>query len=403
MLHLRKVFLGVMLLALLAPVPASAQGGPDTTGHLLPMLAFVPDTPDNRQWVAYGDIATWYTAWDVPRVDSLDAVDALDAQDRAAWLYTLSEQTTPPQALGLQFLMREADAQREALGFNFFDVERGLEAGQPPDMVTALALDVDPAQIDRALTASGYTAGTLGTAGTLYRIRDDYEIDISASLRAAQLGHLNRIGLVDSVTLVGSATAIIESAFQAAAGDIPSLADDPAYRAAAGVVESDPALDETGPLVGVILLPPDVLLVGSGRTTGENPPSDQPGTLPPFTLAAFATRHTLPGEDPLPNGHGATSLVLALVLAPGADADAAAQTLAGRLDGYVSLVTGAPLSDRWILAQSFGTEAEGLPVAVAVMRVDDPLPDESGAPGNPGVLSWVELIFSRDVLFLAAE
>ena len=69
---------------------------------------------------------------------------------------------------------------------------------------------------------------------------------------------------------------------------------------------------------------------------------------------------------------------------------------------YISLVTNAPLSDRWSLAATATTQAEDLPVALIVMEASDPppTPDDQSAV-NTSVLAWVQLILRRDMAFMA--
>lgn len=380
----------IALVVILAAQPVSGQDDPAAGSSLLRLLAYVPDTPQNRNWIAYGDSAAWHTAWGVPRVDSLEAVNALDEQQRNQWMYLLTMQATPPEVMAVQYLFAEAEDQRATYGFNFFDLERGLEAGAPPDRLSLLELAVEPETIGTALAATGYASGPLGAAGTLYSLREDYALDAAFPLTSGKLPMRNRIGLLDRVVVVGSATAVVDSAAQAAAGELPTLADDPVYRAAVGVVESDPTLAQTGPLIGAILLPPAMLAGDAGTPR------------PAFQLAAFATRHTLPAQEAAPEPGGATSLVLALVLDAGADAEAEAQGLADRLAGYVSQRTHAPLNEQWTALDAFATEAEGLPVAVVVLRIDDPVPAADGIP-VVNRFGWVMLIQTRDVGFLAEE
>ena len=97
-------------------------------------------------------------------------------------------------------------------------------------------------------------------------------------------------------------------------------------------------------------------------------------------------------------------MILAVVFEQDADADAAAETLADRLQNYVSIATQQPLDERWTFEQATGIEAEGLPVALVVMRADDPPPTPQDAQlVNTAVWAWIRMILYRDTLFLALE
>jgi hypothetical protein len=392
---------GVLLLLAVAPVLAQDA----VENPILDMLRFVPDTPEYRQFVSYGDAAAWHTSWNVPRIDSVAELDGLDRDPRAYWMNIMPRQTTPPDVLGVQYLM--AEDMREFYGFDLFNVDRYLQAGQPPDLLSVVDYNFPDSQIADALLATGYSVETLNDAGALYSILDDYQIDLSmetVTTRVGQLGGLNRIGLLDGQMVIAKATANITSAFSAYAGEVRSLADDPHFSAAATALY-DPALAETGELVGAILMDgvqfADPLTYLGDRITPElleqleEALKDEDAVpLPPYYLVAFGTRHS----------PGATHLILAVVFPTDTDAKAAANILAERMENYTSLVTNQPMADRWEFELATGTKVDGLPVALVSMRVDDPLPTPEGQDlPNAGVLAWVQLVLARDTLFLAVK
>ncbi len=392
----RRVLLATAVLAavLLSGLLAWAQGdSAEGDNALLGLLRFVPDTPGYREYAAFGDVAAWHESWGIPRVDSLAALEALDRVSRAYWGLILFNQTTPPDSLGIQYMQAEADDQRAFYGFNFFNVDRCLWAGWPPDGIAVTELNLDSDPIAAALTASGYQSSALGESGTLYSLRNDYAIDMQFHIRSGMMAHMNRIALLDGTVVTGAATAIVTGAALAHAGTIPSLADDPAYRAAATAISLDPALEDTGELVGAIFIAGTEFADLAGDPSIAAYLADRP-PLPPYTLVAFATRHTT----------GASSLILALVYPEGATAgaEAAATEVGQRLSGYISLATNAPLDDRWSLAATATTQAEGLPVALIVMRANDPPPTpDDQRMVNSSVFAWVQLILRRDLAFMA--
>jgi len=397
----RLLTLSLSALLIVLALAACGGGGETTESPLLRMLRFVPDTPGYREYLTYGDAEAWHTSWDIPRIDSLEELDSLDRESRAYWLFILWQQSTPPDSLGFQSMF--ADDLRGAYGFDLFNLDRYTLAGMPPDYVTIVEFSFDEAQIADALTASGYEVETLEEGGKLYSILDDYELDFEAPTMAGKLGNLNRIALLDGHMVVAKATAIVTSALLAHNGERSSLADNPDYVAAAKALE-DPALKDTGELIGAIMMEGSQFyaldaLIGPQldaeqletireKYTGQGP------RLPAYKLVAFATRHT----------EGASYLILAVVFPKGADASAAADILADRLRNYESWVAEMRLDERWTFDQATGTEAEGLPVALVVMRADDPPPTpEDASMVNTAVFSWMRMIVSRDTLFLTIE
>jgi hypothetical protein len=395
-----KSRLFILSLSVLLIVSLLAGCGSDKSeSALLRLLRFVPDTPEYREWLTFGDADAWHSSWNIPRIDNWDELDNLDREPRAHWMFILSGQTAPPDSLGIQYM--RIDDQRGFYGFDLFNLDRYLLAGSPPGWITVVEFSFDKAQIADALTASGYEAEKLETGGTLYSILDDNEYALEFPTKTGQLGNLNRVALLDGQMVIAKATANVTNALLAHSGESSSLADNLNYVAAAKALE-DPALKETGELVGVIFTegpvladPSLYLLPGASEQVQDQLTGYAEGPqLPIYTLVAFATRHT----------EGASYLILAVVFPEGADAAAAADILADRLQNYTSPYYDRPLDERWAFEKATGVKAEGLPVALVVMRVDDPPPIPEDAPlVNAAVLSWYELVTRRDTLFLMIE
>jgi hypothetical protein len=325
----------------------------------------------------------------VPRVESFEAVQNLPSPQREQWLFALPLQTLPPAVLGAQYLAVEEMG--DLYGFSLFDAERYLDAGQPPDNFAVVEISADQAQIVTALTAFGYLC-TADDHANLCSIGEDYHTDLQSPSLVGRLGGLNRIAILDGRLIIGRATAIITGALATYAGENRSLADDPFYQAAATAL-ADPALAENGALVGVLLngMPffddPLVMLDQDNIAIQEQLARYAAEPLPPYALAAFATYR----------GAAASYLTVALVFPIGVDAQTAGSVLAARMQTYVSPVTQRSLEDQWTFQRTDAVEAAGLPVALITMRVDDP---EGEANESWRILSWADLVFRRDVLFL---
>jgi hypothetical protein len=396
-----RVLLLCVLLSLVTGFSVVAQES-ENENPLLRLLSYVPATSKNRQFVTYGDLAVWHTSWNVPRIDSLDALDTLERDQSAYWMYIMPRQTTPPDVLGLQYLV--SDDMRAAYGFDPFNVDRYLQAGQPPGMTSVIEYSFPQEQIADALTASGYTPESLDNGSTLYSILGDFEMDMTMetiTTRVGQLGALNRIGVSDNQLVIGRATDVVTGAYAAHQGQIPSLADAPDFAAAVQGL-GDSSLAEMGDLVGVIFVDgpqladplPYVPLNAPEEVIEELTEGMETQTaLAPYTLAAFATFHS---ED-------ASHLVLALVFLPDTDAKAAAAVVAERMQSYTSLVTQQPLTDRWTFELATGTKVNNLPVALVSMRVDDPPPTpEDQEQVHAAVFDWMRMVLTRDTAFLIA-
>lgn len=393
----RLLALCLILLLLLAVL--TACGGDGATAEdspLLRMLRFVPDEPEYLSYLTFGDAVAWHESWDVPRIDSLEELEELDEISASRWLYVHSRQTVPPDSLAPTRVV--AEDQRSYYGLDLFNMDRYLQAGPPPDWITVVEFGFDSDQIAEALRTSGYESEETAGEATLYSLAaaDDYEMIMELPIQAAQLGNLNRIALLDQRVVIAKATPPVSAALAAQRGESPSLADNPTVRAAVAALQ-DPALADLGELVGVILtndpaygdvqqaLPPDA---PAELATPYDAMCSEGATLPPYTLVAFATFHE----------EGASFLTLAVVYPEGTDAESAAAVLADRMPDYVSVRTRRPI-EQWSFETSAAVEAEGLPVALVVMRVDDPQVTEEGDLPT-GVWSWIRMVVARDTLFL---
>ncbi len=363
---------------------------------LLRLLRFVPDTPEYRKYLTYGDADAWHTSWNIPRVDNLEELENLGQEPHAYWKFIMTTQTIPPGSLGIQYLFDED--QRSFYGFDLFNLDRFMEAGELPDRISLVEFSFDHAQIAKALTTLGYETMPLEKGVALYRILDDYKADLRFPTRTGRLGGLNRIILRDGQMIIAKATAPVTNALLAYNGEKSSLADSSDYVAAVKALEHS-ALKDTGELVGAIFMTapnfsdPALLLEPSAHEEAIQQLKDyaQKPPLPPYSLVVFATRHT----------RGASFLILTVVFPKGTDANAAADILADRLQHYVSVSQGISLDDRWTFEKATGVEVQELPVVLAVMRVDDPPPTPQDAANiNAGVFTWSSLIFKRDALFL---
>lgn len=397
------VLIALLIGSIMTAAPASLAQDSTAPNTFAEMLAAVPDTPESRRWLTFGDIEAWHTAWNTLRPLDLTTLDLLPEVPRKLWMFVLPYQTAPPSALGMEYLM--FDDQRDVYGFDFFHVDRTIEVGNPPETVTLIEHHADPGEIATALLTTGYTAEDYGN-WTLYSILDDYQVALGSDLDLPQVGQLgarNRIALNGQRMIIARATGLVTNVIAADSGEQPALIDDPSYAALATAL-SDPLLDGTGSLVGVVaqsgleyvgmlsvMLGPRISaeqLETVRETYGINNPDT---VLPLFDTVAFATSHA---ED-------ASYLTLALAFPPGTDTDHAISVLEAKMPDYQSIMADMSFSDRWSLDRSGAIEIDGIPVVLVTMRVENPALPASGETYQPNVLNWYRMIVARDLVFLA--
>lgn len=405
MMRFRFITLAVFIL--FAAFPLAAQDSGDSADSpMLNLFRFVPNRPAYREWLQYGDLHAWYESWEFVPFESREALMALEGtDDRAAqaFLWVMGYQVSPPDVFSLQTIMDED--LHSVYGFDIFTARRMLMAGLAPEEITVIEHTAESTGITDSLESVGYETESI-EGGTLYSRSEANEATLQEMpiSRAVQLGNLNRIALLDALLVTARSTEVVESALEAEADEIPSLADDAAYRALATVLEGDELLAETGELTGAIIVAASqvsapALYIGVPGVQPDvvNTYYEETGALPPYMLAAFATRHK----------PGTTYQVIALVFPQSVDGDAAAETLEARIRNYTSYRFRMPFSE--ILERqgariefAAATEAEGLPVALLVIADDDPTfeKDELGMR-QTAVFSWWQFITSRDTMFLA--
>ncbi len=398
----QRTFLVISSLAIVLALMAGC-GAKEPDGALLRMMRFIPDRSAYRQWVSFGDAAAWHSSWDIPRIDDWDELDALDRESRAYWMLIMGGQTAPANALGWQYL--RTDDQRSFYGFDLFNLDRWLEAGQPPEMITAVEFGFDNEQIAEALVDSGYDDEDLDGGATLYSILDDYEMAIDFPTKTGQTGNLNRIALLQQQMVIAKATDLVKDALEANSNERRSLAENEEFRAAATALQ-DKTLAEYGELVGVFLTddqtfsdPATYLLSGVSLEDAQELSERferEAEDLPGWEVVAFATQHA--GD--------ASYLTLAVVFEEGTDTNRAVEVLVDRLANYESLVRHDSLMDycRCSLESAGAVEAEGLPVALVTLRAENPAPTPEDEPiVNTFVFSWWRIIMQRDTRFLMSD
>ena len=336
---------------------------------LLEYLGYIPDEPEYREYIVYGDMQAWYSAWGIPRPETFTQV--MDSEYKSELWVMQSRQTVPPQLL---VNYQTVEDEKDFYGFNLYTIDRHFQAGMGNKQVTLIDL-ADSSRVVPALQAYGYESSNLG-GGTLFSFGEDNKMHTDAPNAAGRFPFFNRIHLNADRLLIAPSTGVVESALDAQTGKVASLADDKVFHAVASALEES-TLTNLGRLVGVLLL--------------ELEPLNKD---PDFDLAAFATFQA---------DENTAYLALLLVLPPGQDADAAAGQVSERMNGYVSKVAG-PLDERWVFQNAYGATQQGLPVAVVVMKADVQRGYNEGLDENYAVvMDWSRLVATYDLQFLEAQ
>ena len=353
----------------------------DRTASLRALLRYVPDTPEHRKYLAFGDYAAWLDNRNILRPPDLDSLRAMDERARTLWAFTIARYVVPPDVLSLEYAAVEPMEAR--FGFDFFGLMQYVEAGVPPSRLTILTHTAEHGLVAQALAKAGYASESLGDA-TLYRLNDDYEVDLDAPSVYGRLGELNRIVLDDRAILIGRSTDIVTNAVESDRGGA-SLLEVPEFQDILRTMTA-PEMAEVGVLVGIIFQDEvvladyitdeeDIQALDAIEAQGEQFLDQQP--LPHYLLTGFATYQT----------PDATYLALHVAFAGEEDARRGEEILVRRMEDYISMTTGKPLP--WSYERSF-TDGS---TTVVVMRVDE-------KAGLPVDISWYELLVTRNKLFL---
>ena len=252
--------------------------------------------------------------------------------------------------------------QESLIGVSLFDVAQAATWGQPPPQVTLLQGVMDPAAIEAAYAARGYSVSPAGDF-TLFcapaGCDEGMSLDIDSRNPGDPFG--GEIGRAQPVLFASGAAGgqlisspvldALGASTAAAAGDDPSLADSPDIQAAVHAVTGD------GTLLQAYFL--------TGKSFGPSP--DAADALPAYGLAVLA-------ETDTPDGRIAT---VTLVYPALADAEVAAEALEARMESIPSVRRDEPitatLKDLGMLFSVTATEdaSTGLGVAQVAFRAPE--------------------------------
>ena len=364
----------------LFPTPKSGAPVPD----LLRMLGFVPNAQD-----ATGGLGAFLARWKgtlsfanlaaVKRLYGYDAIRAfgdLQAQNVSAKDYT--EVTGGCYLTDFTGLQYSQGQYRAAFGFDIFQVDREISAGQPPDVFSRMEGTFDAAAIAAMLQAGGYTrANWNGTP--FFTVRGDGEPDLADPRGRLALGRMNRVAVDGERITAAPSTEVIAATLDAEAKRTAALDATSTLRALATVLSA---------VTSMATIPPGASdVVASVLRPGQLAATTQ-GWSPLHAAELSAMGYTDAGNN-------WRTMHVALVYANPSDAAADAPELVKRLMGYRFLRTQQTLLPTYATAVTSRTATVG---SKGVLVADIAL-----TPGTGRSRLWIDMLMNRDTLFLVPQ
>lgn len=331
---------GLLIIAIAATVVAACgsgvgDDGDDPSGdeggdRIESALTFVPATEGASDFVVVNDTAA------AAEAASLTAPEpGASEEEIGAYLSPLSgvgddaTVAVAPSDLLIQSAIDDA-GWRDEVGFGVIDLAGDVTSGQPPDDLQTLFGDFDEAAVEQAVSTDPAWSGELDEVEygdrTYWSWGEDSAIDPSAISTVRRLGESARL-FVDAdagVAYWANTDATIEAALDTFAGDASSLADDPELGPMAA------ALDELGAYSAILTADGEALQASPGAAGGGDGPA-----LEPYEAVATGAAVV----------DGSARLLVVLVNADEATAEANADRLAQIVAEGSSAVNGRPWSD----------------------------------------------------------
>jgi hypothetical protein len=308
----RRIAALVFLFALIGS-PVAAQDGDD--GALLDLLQHVPsDAVETGGLVTYVDLRAVETARPgAITPDSFEAWDRLDDDQLGQWVAAYQGVNSGSPRLLQEFASSGGDWPG-VVGFDFFDIDRMLVFGQPPDDGLVLGGRFDTSAIVDAFVARGFSStdeadGTLicPAAGCDTGLAMDLSNRETADPFGGSLGRQQPLVAAPDMLLSAAALGTINAMRDAASGATGSLGQTSEARAALATLAGDAVLRQAA------FIAPEAI----GGSAGEDTPA-----LPPYEMLLFAD--TASATEQIAH--------VVLVYRSGEEAQAAADVLPARID-----------------------------------------------------------------------
>ena len=250
-----------------------------------PQLSYVNYRAVEQVWVGVPTPESW---------EDLMSLSDSDTDAGAFWIANARRILSGPPILGLQSGL---ESMPEVMGFDFFDIDRGLILGQPPEEVFILGGDFDGDTIAAAHRARDYTATDLGGASLWcgpVGCENGLQIDPAnrepANIFGGDLGRQFPFAVLPGHLVTSGLLSAVHGAVVTYQDAQNSLLDVPSYRAVAEAITQDDGVllqVQFFQATDVGFMPPDFLSAHQeliDETLGSY------GTLPLYELAALVDR-----------------------------------------------------------------------------------------------------------------
>ena len=362
------------------PIPKQGAPMPD----LLRMIAFVPNVQD-----ATGGLTSFLNGWKgtltfanpgaVKKRYGYDTVRAFsDLQTHNITMAQYLNVTNGCYLTEFTGITSSQSEYRDAFGYDFFQIDREISAGQPPDAFSRMEGAFDAEAITAKLQAGGYVLTNQGGI-PYYTVRGDNELNLSDPRGRLALGRMNRVAVDAERIIAAPQTELIAAALDAEAKKTAALDGSATLRALAtvlGDVTSMATIPSGASDVVEAVLQPGQL---AATTRGW-------GTLHPSELNAIGYTDA---------GNFQRTMHIALVYTTPSDAAADAPELVKRLTGYRLLRTQETLLPTYEMAVTSRTATVG---SKGVLVADVAL-----TPDPARGRLWIDLFLNRDTLFLVPQ
>jgi hypothetical protein len=419
------VVLSLVLMSVSISVAQDATEEPDEpttdTPPVLELLSLVPASinfsgsnfigfSDFNAAIATRDGAVDYESWDEFQADLDDGTEA----------GSLLIQSLPLSGFtGAQYLLYGGAEMPELMGFDFFDLDASLNYGVPPAQVTLYQGEFDADQIDAALTNSGYVSDELdgapywcAEAGCDTGMMQDLPNRNPANLFGGDLGRRFPVLLMDDVVAASASDTEVEAVSEVYQGENESLADDPNFQTAVSAMYGSFDVEDQPQLRQAYFVPADAVAIVNDPAFFTQMTEEQ--------IAAIRERLMTEMPDPLPlyqlvslgdfgnSTHQYAQVVL--VYSDEADAQTAIEIVSQRLETMNSMRLAKSvqeiLDDRQMeLLEPVVYADEATGQYAAVFNFEYPLPTrgEQLEMAGLGYRLFLDMIFSRDMLWIASE
>ena len=143
-----------MVVCLMLCLPVTAQ---DDSSPFLDMLKIVPDTEQTRAGVPLASYADYRAIEQARGIDTPPTKADFDARNDTSKLW-IAATNGLMSGMRLSYFLQYLDGMEDAVGFEWFDVDRALTFGQPPSMGNILVGDFDTDAIAEAFEARDFTS-----------------------------------------------------------------------------------------------------------------------------------------------------------------------------------------------------------------------------------------------------